>query len=799
MTQAVAEREQPKVSYEKMLILPVKGMVVFPYLVMPMMIVDQKQAKVVDDALLNNETIGVFTRREQHGTDADFDDLYDVGTSVTVLKMLRFPDGSVRFLVQGLNRITIQNRLESEPNLVAEVEVHEVPDVTSVKIEALRRNCLDLVKRIVDMAPSISEEIYITALNQENPSKLADYVASNLNLTIHLKQELLSTFDLQHRLELLIQHLNKEVGVLELSQKIQTDAQAEMGKMQREYMLREQLKAIKRELGEDDERTNEINEFKRKIEENGLPDVAREAAEKELDRFAKMNPSAAEYTVSRTYLDWLATLPWSRSTEDQLDIGDATKVLNEDHHGLEKVKDRILEFLAVRKLKAELKGPILCFVGPPGVGKTSLGKSIARAMGRNFQRIALGGMHDEAEIRGHRRTYIGALPGRIIQSIKRCDSNNPVVMLDEIDKIGKDFRGDPASALLEVLDPEQNNTFSDHYLDVPFDLSKVMFITTANILETIPSVLLDRMEVIRLPGYTENEKLAIAKKYLVPRQIENHGLKKSNLRFRDDAILKVIRSYTRESGLRNLERELAKICRKVAKQVATGEKQRTTVNAAKVVEYLGPEKIISERIPREGEVGVVPGLAYTSAGGDILYIEVTKMAGNGKLTLTGQLGNVMKESVQTALSCIRSAAKELKIDPDQFDKVDIHVHVPAGAVPKDGPSAGITIATALVSMFTSRPIKTKLSMTGEITLRGLVLPIGGLKEKCLAALRSGYNEIIIPKDNEKDLIDLPPEVKKHFTFHPVERIEEVFKFAFPSKSKKRRKKNKAGSKTTHKK
>ncbi len=776
-----------------MLILPVRGIVVFPYLVMPMIIVDQKQAKLVDDALLNNETIGVFTQKEQQTADPGFDDLYEVGTAVSVLKMLRFPDGSVRFLVQGLNRITIKKILQEEPNLVAEVEAHEVQEVTSVKIEALRRNCLELVKKIVDMAPSISEEIYITALNQESPSKLADYVASNLNLTIHLKQELLATFDLQQRLELLIQHLNKEVGVLELSQKIQTDAQAEMGKMQREYVLREQLKAIKRELGEDDDRANEINEFKRKIEENNLSEFAREAAEKELDRLAKMNPSAAEYTVSRTYLDWLVTLPWNRSTEDQLDIKHATSVLNEDHHGLDKVKDRILEFLAVRKLKAELKGPILCFVGPPGVGKTSLGRSIARAMGRKFQRIALGGMHDEAEIRGHRRTYIGALPGRIIQSIKRCDSNNPVVMLDEIDKIGKDFRGDPASALLEVLDPEQNNSFSDHYLDIPFDLSKVMFITTANILETIPSVLLDRMEVIRIPGYTEREKLAIAKQYLVPRQIENHGLTKSNLKFRDDAILKVIRGYTRESGLRNLERELAKISRKVAKQVATGEKKSTTVNSTKVVEYLGPEKIVSERIPREGEVGVVPGLAYTSAGGDIIYIEVTKMAGNGKLTLTGQLGNVMKESVQTALSCVRSAAKELKIDPGQFDKVDLHVHVPAGAVPKDGPSAGITIATALVSMFTDKPIKPKLSMTGEITLRGLVLQIGGLKEKCLAALRSGYKEIIIPKDNEKDLIDLPGEVKSHFTFHPVERIEEVFKIAFNTSKKPKKKSRRRAS------
>jgi ATP-dependent Lon protease len=554
-----------------------------------------------------------------------------------------------------------------------------------------------------------------------------------------------------------------------------------MGKMQRDYILREQLKAIRRELGEGDDRTSEIDEFKRKIEEGMLPPLAKDAAEKELDRLSKMNPSAAEYTVSRTYLDWLVSLPWQRSTPEELDIRKATKILDEDHHGLEKVKDRILEFLAVRKLKSDLKGPILCFVGPPGVGKTSLGRSIARSMGRKFARISLGGMHDEAEIRGHRRTSIGSMPGRVIQSIRRCDANNPVLMLDEIDKIGHDFRGDPSSALLEVLDPEQNNTFSDHYLDVPFDLSKVMFITTANILDTIPSVLLDRMEVIRIPGYTDREKLAIAKKYLIPREIENHGLKKSQLIFPDDAILKIIQNYTRESGLRNVDRELATICRKVAKKTAMGKTTKTTINVDDIVEYLGPVRFIMDKIPRQGEVGVVPGLAYTSTGGDILYIEVTNMAGKGALTLTGSLGDVMKESVQTALSCVRSHAKELEIDPAFFEKNDIHVHVPSGAVPKDGPSAGITIATALCSLLTNRPIRPKVSMTGEITLRGVVLPIGGLKEKCLAALRYGFREIIIPADNEKDLIDLPKEVKAHFKFHPVEQVSQVFDLAFPSK------------------
>ncbi len=775
----MTKNELPQITENVMPILPLRGMVVFPYLIMPLMITDQRQAKLIDDALMAGKTIGLYTQRENQGETNNPQDLYRVGTAATVLKMLRFPDGSVRFLVQGLHRITIKNVVETEPFISAEIEIHDEKDTTSVKIEALKRNVLDLLKKVVDLAPNIPDEIYITSMNQESPSKLADYVASNLNLNIANKQEMLETFNVQERLEKLVQHLNKEVGVLELSQKIQSEAANEMGRMQRDYILREQLKAIRKELGEEDDRSNEIEEFRTKIKDNGLPKLAKEAAEKELDRLAKMNPSAAEYIVSRTYLDWLTTLPWQRSSEEALDITKAEKILNEDHFGLEKVKDRILEFLAVQKLKSELKGPILCFVGPPGVGKTSLGRSIARSMGRKFQRIALGGMHDEAEIRGHRRTYIGSMPGRIVQAIRRCDTNNPVIMLDEIDKIGKDFRGDPASALLEVLDPEQNNSFSDHYLDVPFDLSKVMFITTANILDTIPSVLLDRMEVIRIPGYTDREKLAIAKRYLVPREIDNHGLKKTDIQVADDAILKVIRDYTRESGLRNLDRELATVCRKVAKKVATGRKTKTTIKATDVPEYLGPEKFVSDRIPREGEVGVVPGLAYTSVGGDILNIEVTRMAGKGQLTLTGSLGDVMKESVQTALSCVRSSAGELGIDPAVFDKTDLHVHVPSGAVPKDGPSAGITIATALVSLLTSRPIRPRVSMTGEITLRGVVLPIGGLKEKCLAALRYGFREIIIPRDNEKDIIDLPQEVKSHIKFHSVERVEQVFKIVFP--------------------
>jgi ATP-dependent Lon protease len=763
---------------EVMPVLPVKGMVVFPYLVMPLMITEQRHTKLVDDALLAGKVVGLFTQRETQVETPGVDDIFRVGTAATILKMLRFPDGSVRFLVQGLNRIKLRRVTASDPYLQAEVE--SLPDTEghSVKLEALRRNCLELLKKVVDLSHNVSEEIYVSAINQESASKLADYVASNLTLKLAEKQKLLETLDVQTRLEKLVSHLNREVGILELTQKIQEEAASEMGKMQREYVLREQLKAIRRELGEDEDTSTEVEEFAKKIEEGNLSPMAREAAEKELGRIKRMNPSSAEYIVSRTYLDWLVSLPWNRSTQDQLDVNAAAKILDEDHYGLAKVKDRILEFLAVRKLKSELKGPILCFVGPPGVGKTSLGRSIARAMGRKFWRIALGGIRDEAEIRGHRRTYIGALPGRIIQAIRRCDSNNPLIMLDEIDKVGMDFRGDPTSALLEVLDPEQNNSFSDHYLDVHFDLSKVMFITTANILDTVPEVLRDRMEVIRLPGYTDREKLQIAKQYLVPRQVENHGLKKSQIKITDKAVMKLINSYTREPGLRNLEREIANICRKVAKKVASDEIAKKTVGTADVAEYLGPERFLLDRMPREGEIGVVPGLAYTSYGGDVLYIEATKMTGKGNLTLTGSLGEVMKESVRTALSCIRASAEELCIAPDTFEKYDLHVHVPAGAVPKDGPSAGITIAVALVSMFCEKPVKPKVTMTGEITLTGMVLPIGGLKEKCLAAYRYGFREIIIPMENKKDLVDLPKEMMSRFKFHYAEHIEEVFKVAF---------------------
>jgi ATP-dependent Lon protease len=779
--------KSPKKTKEVTL-LPIKGMVVFPYLVMPLMISNQKYAKMVDEALLEGKTIGLFTQKPDGKEDDSDDNIYRIGTSASILKMLRFPDGSVRFLVQGLARIRLIKITSSEPYITAEVEELEEEMTSDVKLEALTRNVQEILRKVTDLAPYLSEENYISAINQENASKLADFVASNLNLNVEQKQEMLQITNVRERLEKLLAHLNKESEVLELSRKIQAEAASEMGKLQKEYILREQLKAIQKELGESDERTEEVNEFKKRIEESGMHEVAAEAANKELDRLSHMNPSSAEYTVSRTYLDWMVTLPWQKESEDKLDIKKAEKILNEDHYDLEKVKERMLEYLAVRKLKPDLKGPILCFAGPPGVGKTSLGRSIARALGRKFERISLGGMHDEAEIRGHRRTYIGSLPGRIIQGIRRVQTRNPVFMLDEIDKVGKDFRGDPASALLEVLDPEQNNTFSDHYLDVPFDLSKVMFITTANILDTIPAVLLDRMEVITIPGYTDLEKVQIAKKFLIPRELDEHGLTKTNLTFTSGAIKNIIGGYTRESGLRNLDRELAAICRKVARDVAVGKKGTVNVQPDDVSKYLGPPKIIRELAERVSKVGVAPGLAWTSTGGEVLFVEATKMRGKGSLSLTGHLGEVMKESVQAAYSYVRSAAKKLDIPEDAFDDVDIHVHVPSGAVPKDGPSAGIVMAVAIASLFTGRPVRAKIAMTGEITLRGTLLPIGGLKEKSLGAYRAGIRTIILPETNRNDILDLPGELKSKLKYKFIKTIDEAFKLVLAPAKKANRKK-----------
>ena len=769
-------------------ILPSRGVVVFPYMMTPLVISDQRYAKLIDEALMGGKTIGLFAQRDPETEAPGPDELYQVGCAGQIVKMLRFPDGSVRFLVQGQARIQIEKVLRTEPYIIAkvgELKPTEEDDRT-VEIEAVVRNLNEQVKAIVALAPYLSEDLQVTAMNTDDPSKLADLIASSLNLTTEEKQEILETLPIKERLALVTRRINKEVEVLELSRKIQSEAAHEMGKSQREYILREQLKVIQKELGEGDERQREYDEYEQKIEKARMPKLAKEAAKKELDRLQKMHPSAAEYTVARTYLDWLVDIPWSKSSKDEIDIKEARKVLDEDHYDLEKVKERILEYLAVRKLKSDTKSPILCFVGPPGVGKTSLGKSIGRAMGRKFERISLGGMHDEAEIRGHRRTYIGALPGRIIQGIKRAGTNNPIFMLDEIDKVGKDFRGDPASALLEVLDPEQNNTFSDHYLDVPMDLSRVIFITTANVLYTIPDVLRDRMEVIEIPGYTDYDKVHIARQFLIPRQLENHGLTPEHLQMADPVLKQLINEYTREAGLRNFERQIATICRKVAMKVATEESVSVNITAKSLPEFLGPLRFFRE-VDKEPRVGVIPGLAWTATGGEILFIEASRMKGKRGLTLTGNLGDVMRESVQAALSYLRAHAADFASAPDFFEVSDLHIHVPSGAIPKDGPSAGITMATALASLLTGRKPRPKMAMTGEVTLSGDVMPIGGLKEKSLAAHRAGITTVIIPQENEKDLVEIPDEVRKELKFIPVATVHDAIENALQPATKRAQK------------
>lgn len=778
------------ISTEALPILPLKGTVVFPFLVMPLMIEQPEQTRMVDEALMRGSRVGMFLQKEPDLKNPGPDDLYRVGTSGNILKMLRFPDGTVRFLIQGLSRIRIKRFTATSPHLMAEIEELEERFDDSVELEALQRNLAERLKRLVELAPYLNEEFFVSAINQDTPSKMADFVSSNLNLTSPQRQDVLAELRVFKRMRFIYQTINKEIEVLELSQKIQAQAANELGKSQRHYILREQLKAIKKELGDGDDK-GELEEFERKIDDAGMPEIAEKAARKELDRLSHMAPSSAEYTVSRTYLDWLVTLPWNHGTTDQLDVRKAKKVLDEDHYDLEEVKDRILEHLAVRKLKADIKGPILCFVGPPGVGKTSLGKSIARSMGREFARVSLGGMRDEAEIRGHRRTYIGSMPGRIIQLLKRAGTNNPVIMLDEIDKLGSDFRGDPASALLEVLDPEQNDSFSDHYLDIPFDLSKVMFITTANWTEPIPNVLLDRMELIQIPGYTDMEKMAIAKRHLIPKQLENHGLTRNHLQITDSGIQMIIDGFTREAGLRNLEREIASVARKVARRVVGGNKRKSVLDAKGVTRLLGPQKYTREVLSRQAHIGVVPALAYTSTGGEVLFVEATVMAGKSAMNLTGHLGDVMKESAQAALSFVRSNCEDLNLKPETFVNQEIHIHVPAGATPKDGPSAGITMAVALASVFTRRPVKPCLAMTGEITLRGELLPIGGLKGKLLAAVRAGVDTVILPEENRKDITQIPPEIRKKLSFKFFRDVLTAIRFALDkttetAKPKKRR-------------
>lgn len=772
---------------EELPVLPIKGGVLYPNLMAPLVLTNERSKKLIDDALSKDRLIAVVAQKNEDVENPGPQDLYSFGTAALVLRMIRTPDGAMRVMVQGLKRIRILQYTQTDPYLIARIEEIEEEEKDTVEIQALKNNVLQMFQQIVKFSPYLPDEFAVMALNIKEPGKLADFIASYMNFSVQDKQAILEAVDPEKRLKKLLPLLSKELEVAKLSSEIQEKVKQEVDKGQREYILREQLKAIQKELGMLDEKQREINELREKIEKAGMPENVKEVALKELDKLSKMMVGSPEYTVVRNYLDWLIELPWSKETEDNLDLKRARKILDEDHFDLEKVKERIIEFLAVRKLKSDTKGPILCFVGPPGVGKTSLGRSIARALGRKFVRISLGGIRDEAEIRGHRRTYVGALPGRIIQGIKQAGSKNPVFMLDEIDKIGADFRGDPASALLEVLDPEQNYAFSDHYLEVPFDLSKVLFITTANVTATIPPPLLDRMEIIEIPGYVDIEKLKIAENYLIPRQKKENGLEKYNIIFQKKAIMKIIREYTREAGVRNLERKIGGVMRKIATLVAEGKLKysKIVITPKKVEKFLGPPIYFSEVKERKGEPGVVTGLAWTPTGGDILFIEALKMPGGKNLILTGQLGNIMKESAEAALSLVRSKAEVLGIDPKFYEKYDIHIHVPEGAIPKDGPSAGIAIFTALVSALTGVPVDTELAMTGEITLRGKVLPVGGIKEKVIAANRAGIKKVILPEWNKKDLLEVPDYVKKELEFHFVEHVDQLLEVTFGDKLKNR--------------
>jgi ATP-dependent Lon protease len=733
---------------------------------------------LVDEAMAKDRLVGlVMSKKSPLETRQAPEDFHTIGTSCVILKMAKISDNKAQLLVQGISRFSIKGFIEGKPYIQARIANIEDEEGKDLEVEALMANLVNLFDRIVKLSPFLPQEFGTMAKSITLPGVLADMIASIINATVEEKQKILETLNVKDRLKEATKLVNHQVEILELGSKIQSQVKNDMDKSQREYYLRQQLKAIQQELGETDESKVEIDEYREKIEKGNLPEEAKKEATRELDRLARMHPSSAEYTVASTYLDWITALPWQQSTADNLDTKKARKVLDEDHYGLEKAKKRIIEYLAVRKLKPDTRGPILCFVGPPGTGKTSLGHSIARALGRKFIRIALWGIRDEAEIRGHRRTYIGALPGRIIQGIRRAESNNPVFMLDEIDKLGSDFRGDPSSALLEVLDPEQNFSFTDHYLDVPFDLSHVMFITTANMLETIPPALRDRLEVIELLGYPLDEKLKIAERYLIPRQINFNGLRTDQIQFTRTALRTIITGYTREAGVRNLEREIATICRGVASQVAEGKILSAAIKVRDLHKYLGPVRMISEAAARTSKPGVVMGLAWTPTGGDLLFIEATAMKGKGGLTLTGQLGDVMKESATAALSFIRANAEMIGISKDFFEDVDLHIHVPSGAIPKDGPSAGVTILTALVSLLTNRTVKKDLAMTGEITLRGMVLPVGGVKEKVLAAHRAGIKTIILPQWNKKDLVDIPQKVQRDIEFHFVDEMLDVLKIA----------------------
>ena len=763
-------------------ILPLRDTVLFPNSFMPLAVARESSVRLIDDAIANGKLIAVFTQRDATVEEPGQADLYAIGTATHIHKMFKLPDGSLRLIVQGLARLVLDEVLETQPYIRAKVHAaaEETNDADRLEIDALARNIKANFQQFVSLSPLLSDDLQTLATNISEPGRLADFIASSLTtIGTPVKQEVLETLDIRTRMDNLNRILIKELEVLELGSKIQSQVQSEVGKNQREYFLREQMKAIQKELGEGDDQTKEIEELAEKIEAAGMPDTVKKEALRELDRLSKMPPAAAEYTVSRTYLDWLIALPWAQRTEEVIDLPKTKAVLDADHSGLEKAKDRILEYLAVRKLNPDVKGPILCFAGPPGVGKTSLARSIAESLGRKFVRVSLGGMRDEAEIRGHRRTYIGALPGQIVQGLRRAESKNPVFILDEIDKLGSDFRGDPSSALLEVLDPEQNSTFRDHYLDVPFDLSEVLFITTANVLDPIPPALRDRMEVLEIAGYTEEEKLKIAQDHLVAKQVKNHGLTSEDIQFTPEALRQVIRGYTREAGVRNLEREIGALCRKAARRRAEGDEAPLLVTPEVVIELLGAPRFLDEEMEeRTKDPGVAIGLAWTPVGGEVLFVEASRMAGSGTLTLTGQLGDVMKESARAALSWLRTHAREHGIDPDFFKTAELHVHVPAGAIPKDGPSAGVTMAAAMASELTGRPVRGDVAMTGEITLSGRVLPVGGIKEKVLAARRVGINEVILPRQNAKNVNeDLTPELRKGLVVHLVSTIDEVLALA----------------------
>jgi ATP-dependent Lon protease len=779
MTEERRDDEQPKIP-DVLPVLPLRDIVIFPFMIVPLYVSRERSIKAVDQALAENRMILLAAQKRQDEDEPGSDDVYAVGTVALIMRMLKLPDGRIRVLVQGLSRARIASFDEGLAHMQAHIEVVSEPEGAekgSLEMEALMRNVKAALEKSQNLGKPISPEVIVIANNMEEPGRLADLTASNLDLKVEGAQAILEALDAVERLRRVHELMTKELEVLTMQQEISSQAKGEMDRSQREYFLRQQLKAIQSELGEGNELGEEVAQLRDKAAKARMPKPVLEEVERQLKKLERMHPDAAETATLRNWLDWMVTLPWGKSTKDSLDLKEAQRILDEDHYGLEKVKERIVEYLAVRKLKDKTKGPLLCFVGPPGVGKTSLGRSIARALGRKFVRLSLGGVKDEAEIRGHRRTYVGSMPGRIVQGIHQAGANNPVFMLDEVDKIGADFRGDPSSALLEVLDPEQNNTFRDHYLGVPFDLSNVMFICTANVTDTIQAAFLDRMEVIRLSGYTGDEKLEIAKRHLVPKQLDEHGLTPENLVFTDAALRAVVETYTREAGLRNFEREIATVTRKVARRVAEGDASPVRVTPGSLSKFLGAPKTLPEERLKRDETGIATGLAWTATGGDVLFVEATVMKGKGRLTLTGQLGDVMKESAQAALSWTRAHARSLGLREEVFGVHDVHVHVPEGAIPKDGPSAGVTMATALVSAFTGRPVRASIAMTGEITLRGHVLPIGGLKEKILAARRAGIDTILCPKLNKKELDEVPAHLRRGMEIHLVETVDEVLALA----------------------